>query len=174
MIEEVRTLLDESSPGFWSDEEIERALNDAQVYIARVLRPRELWSEAAVLQNDTLTISDLLEVLEAKVRLDSGAEVPLVRRGVGEYFALKDNTFAQAYWQRGDIVVTNVSPVGTFYVNYLKRPQKLSSSQQNCDLNEEYHPLMCRYAFSQMAIKDGLAIGEVEYKKFLEELRSMK
>jgi hypothetical protein len=192
LLTRLRTLLDESSAGFWTDDECYRALSDGQNEVVNITLQRNpsnqilktLWKtkSGTGVTNQAITISDFKELLNAKLAVTTTQDLKPCK--VVEYNELflhnKDNSYlnpivaspvvyVSATTSLGRLVYFEPSSASSDYtILYITQPTELSGTTQPL-LPLEAQEAMIVYAFSFLLRKDlRQAEADSAYKLFLD------
>lgn len=160
MVAEVRTKLDESSSGFWSDTEIYRALNNGQITTVSKLHSQkkthylsELKSRKTGTSSDLTLPTDFWQYISCDVDSD-GCLLRTGDRWIKEnnYYLTGETKQKYIYLDGGSI---EFSPTinGIYRFEYYKKPTEVSSTAEPI-LDDRIHPSIVQYAYSQLLLKD--------------------
>lgn len=178
----VRTLLDESSSGFWSDDEIYRALTSGQnelinykisefkstKLVPEILRPLIENTTGAGTAN---LPSDYLHYID--IYVDS---TPVFVRDITSRSHYSNNSFLASASTQPYCYFTNSQIVFETSVNwtmdYIKKPTDISVSQ-NPTLDDRAMNAVLQYAFAELLKKDSDARANNEFVQFLQLVQSL-
>lgn len=197
MLSRLRTLLDESEAGFWTDDEAYRALSDGQNEIVNIIFQRDpnsrilktLWKtkSGTGVSNQAILITDFKELLNAKLAVTTGDDLKPCK--VVEYNELflhnKDNSYlnpivaspvvyVSASTSLGRLVYFEPSSASSDYtILYITQPTELNGATQPL-LPVEAQEAMIIYAFSFLLRKDlRQAEADSAYKLFLDMVNKL-
>lgn len=168
MLARVRTLVDESSAGFWTDTEIYSALTDGQKQVANFLLAkfqnyqrlpeplRPLLVNPVASFGTSITVpADYWYDFSLKYGSASDNKQVAERREIKGIAGIEDNSYLTDFYYTVDSDTINFGISGAQYYTliYLKKPTAIDGSTQPI-LEESSHSAIVHWATSQMLLKD--------------------
>jgi hypothetical protein len=193
LLSRLRTLLDESSAGFWTDNECYAALSDGQNEIVNILFQRDpynqalktLWKEVSITggSNQTISIpSDFKEIINAEIAITTGETKKACKKINYDDLHLQnsENSYLKPIIASPVIYVKSTTSLGRkiyfepssassdYTIVYLTQPIGITNIAQPT-LPLETQESMIVYAFSFLLRKDlRQAEADSAYKLFLD------
>lgn len=164
--EDVRSLIIEPNPGFRSNEEINRWINQAHQEMGMMYRLEEL---KAVRVNAGQTFVELPEeVLVFRGAWDEeGNSIPIIPSGSGQDLSKRTNTSSLSIYHYGQLLVLVPAPSIQTYIRvfYDRKPKQLYADSDVPEIPEPYHRYLVSYATMKALMKDEAYDAANEYQE---------
>jgi len=183
MLARLRTRLDESSAGFWSDSECYSALTDGQIEVLKfyagknspVVRPLvTIYTKTGISGTTTALPSDYLEIYSLKAHAKGFIEKPCLRRE-GNRYKDEDNPYLsseedEVYYAviGSNVVFETTFSNGSITMDYIAKPSDINAATEPT-IDSTAHNAVVLYAHAFLLSKAKLPSGDA-YKLFREAL----